>query len=415
MSLSTPDPSVLDFLRPGGNGSARVASPSVSAQMMQQLVDEAACFHLFSRPSSGTAIRRANDVIGFNLYEGLYRFDVTTYADFGSPMLRATQVVGEQVGSFTHQWMLIPDDFVALPNRLPPPTPLDLTRSQRFVMLNGRCRLGDDRDGFYGFGAGRTLPAIVNGEFQLQVLANGTILQGFGRFSGHDEGTYVYCGALDPYHGFTGSLMLRIMDRQRTLRTQEPLPLLQVMPGPEDGVTYMVLRGEAVPEDPVSPHVGPDGKPIGLIVEQGLKLQHIDCASYGQYGIRALDRVGQRIGKVTAYVAFNPDSASGAVLDPIPFTSYDEFVFFDCDGQSAGGFTADSSEGRVFNTSLSGHPAIRFGGVGQIRHGTGGFEGLSGLMTDNSVVVFSPHVSASVYMLRITDREVAFQRSPFSL
>jgi hypothetical protein len=58
----------------------------------------------------------------------------------------------------------------------------------------------------------------------------------------------------------------------------------------------------------------------------------------------------------------------------------------------------------VFRTLIGGRPAIRFVGVGMIRDGDGIFAGIQGQMTDSSVVLFEPHLSASVYVLRITGR-----------
>lgn len=391
----------------GGSGSA-----TVSAEEMQRLVDQAAYFNLHSRPAepcSNAVIHGGVGPIGLNVREVLHRFDVAMRAPAPNAPFRAANRVGEPIGRFSHQWLMIPDGFAATPNSVPPPTRLDPSRSQRFVMLNGTCTFGDGTDGFRGFGTGTTFPSQAGQKPQLFVTAIGTILQGFGRFEGHEEATYVYCGTLAPARGFTGNLMLRAMDSRASLVSQIPIPAMRSGSAAEPGITYVVLRGEAIPSDPVSPNLGPDGKPIGLIVEQGLKLQHLDVLVRPGKGICTASRVGQRIGRITAYVAFNPAAASGTALDPVPFTAYDEFVLYDQSGQTVGGFTADSSEGRVFNTKLAGLPAIRFGGVGHLRDGTGPFEGIGGLMTDNSVVVFGPHVSASVYVLRIHDPRGKFR------
>jgi hypothetical protein len=393
-------------------------SRAPTAEMVQHCVDQAAYFNVFSRPDpadSDATIRKTNDVIGIRINEAVHRFEVTTHRPSATRSLRAANVVGERIGRFSHRWMLAPNDFVGVPDRVPPPTPLDPARPQRFVMLDGKCIFGDGADGFRGFGTGQTIPTTVNGHPQLLATAIGTIVEGFGNFQGHEQGTYVYCGTLVPERGFTGNMMLRVMDPQKTLGTERSLPTIQQAPDPEAGITYVILRGEAVPSDPVTPNIGPDGKAIGLVVQQGLKLQYVDSATRGHGRIRATDRRGQLIGRITAYVAFDPASAGGTALDPVAFTAYDEFVFFGPGGEIIGSFTADSSEGRVFNMSLLGQPAIRFGGVGSIRSGAGPFEGIEGLMTDNSVVVFAPHVSASIYVLRIDDRgrrfRAAFGRS----
>jgi hypothetical protein len=382
------------------------------AAVLQRRVDEAAYFNLSSlaaAPEADASVRGTAGVTGVAVEEALYRLVVTPYAPSAKAPVHSANAVGECVGKFSHRWLMIPDDFVAAPGLTPPPTALDTGRAQRFVMLDATCVLGEGADGFHGFGTGRTLLATVNGRPQLLATAVGTILQGFGRFAGHEDGTYLYCGSLSARTGFTGNLLLRVMDPQNTLRTDQPLPAIRPRPDPEPGVTYVVLRGEAVPDDPVAPNLAPDGRRIGLVVQQGLKLQYCDCAATDEGGVRAASRWGQRIGRVTAFVTFDPASASGAALDPVPFTAYDEFVFFNREGETIGSFTASSSEGRVFNTSLLSQPAIRFGGVGTILGGTGPFQGIEGLMTDNSLVVFTPHVSASVYVLRIPDPRGKFR------
>jgi hypothetical protein len=394
---------------------AGLGSRDVSPELVQYWVDRAAHFNMYSRPDPGNtnaAIAAPGDsggIVGMRIAEMLHRFDIVTCAPTDRAPATARNIVGECAGSFTHRWMLMPDDFVASESREPPPTPLVPSRSQRFTMLDSLCRFGDGEDGFRGFGAGRTLPATINGNSQLLVTAVGTIVEGFGKFKGHDEGTYVYCGALAPDLGFTGNVLLRVMDPQQTLRTDNALPPVEASPNPEPEIVYLLLRGQAVPADPVSPTLGPDGRPAGLTVEQRIRLLCLDFKAGGHSGLQSTDSIGPLIGKVTAHVTFDAAAPGGTVANPIPFTSYDEFVFLDQAGERVGAFTANSTEGRVFNTQLSGQPGLRFGGTGSILGGTGAFENLSGLMTDNSVVLFTPHVSASVYVLRIHDPQGRFR------
>ena len=404
--------------RPSGPGVAATAPPSpapgpsartLSAEVAQHWVDRAAHFNMFSMPDpsvSNPAILapgNSNSVIGLRIAEVLHRFDIITQPPTAQTPLRARNIVGEPAGKFTHRWLVMPDDFVASPDQEPPPTPLAPSRSQRFVMLDSLCTFGDGKDGFHGFGTGQTLPIIVNGQPQLLATAVGTIIEGFGKFKGHQEGTYVYCGTLVLQRGFMGNVLLRVMDRQQTLCTENALPVLEVRSNPEPEIIYILFRGQAVPADPVKPRMGTEGRPTGLIVEQGIRLLNLDFKASGHSGLQSTARVGPLIGRITAHVTFNPAAPGGTASDPIPFTSYDELVFFDREGQRIGAFTANSSEGRVFNTQLAGQPGIRFGGTGQVLRGTGSFESINGLMTDNSVVIFTPHVSASVYVLRIHD------------
>jgi len=284
-----------------------------------------------------------------------------------------------------------------------------MSRSQRFVMLDSRCTFGEGGDGFRGFGAGHTIVPNNGKSSKLLVTAIGTIVEGFGQFAGHEEGTYLYCGTLDVHRGFIGNLMLRVIDRPETFRTNNILPDLEVRPNPEPDITYILFRGSAVPSDAITARTGPGGQQIGLVVEQGLRLLDVDFASDRSRGVQSTARVGQPIGKIIATINFNPASPGGTALNPIPFTTFDQFVLNDSQGRRVCSFTADSSEGRVFLTQISGQPAIRFGGVGQVLTGDGPLNGMKGLMTDNSVVVWAPHVSASVYVLRLYDPNGTFK------
>lgn len=392
------------------------AEPTISAEALQQLVDEAAHFNMFSIPDAARtsdagipAQSGGNGVIGIRVNETLHRFEISVEPPASEKPLRARNVVGEAAGKFTHRWMVMPDDFVAAPGHEPPPTVLDPSRSQRFVMLDSLCTFGEGKDGFRGFGTGQTFPATIDGRRQLLAVAIGSVLEGHGRFKDHDAGTYVYCGSLSPQRGFTGNVLLRMMDSQGTLRAAGSLPALESRPNPEPGITYIIFRGEAVPSDAVTPRIGPDGQLQGLNVEQGLRLLYLDFKSRGRNGLQCVDRVGQIVGRILARVNFNPTAPGGTSLNPIPFTTFDEFTFFNREGKIVGGFTGDSSEGRVFNIMVGGQKGIRFGGTGRLLTGTGPFKGIEGLLTDNSVVIFTPHVSASVYVLRIHDPDGRFR------
>jgi len=402
---------------PGAGAPSPAASsqPNIRPDELQRLVDQAAHFSMFSIPEKNGSnapifAETGGDVVtGMKISEVLHRFKIEVQPPTSERPLRASKFVGEAAGRFTHRWLVIPDDFVAAPGQEPPSTALDPSRSQRFVMINSTCKFGAGKDGFHGFGTGQTFPVTINGRPQLHAVAIGNVMEGFGKFKNHNAGTYVYCGSLSVEQGFTGNILLRIMDHQGTLHTSASLPPLESKPDPEPEFTYMVFRGEAVPADPVTPRIGPNGQLQGLNVEQGLRLLHLDFNAKTYRGLQSSDRVGQVIGRILAQVNFNPAAPGGTALNPIPFTTFDEFTFLDRQGKTIGSFTGDSNEGRVFNILVGGQKGIRFGGTGRVLGGTGPFKGIEGLLTDNSVVVFTPHVSASVYVLRIHDPKGTFR------
>jgi hypothetical protein len=389
---------------------------SLSPDLVQRAVDQASHFNLLAIPARDApdpAITGpAGGVIGFACDHVLHRFMVSCRPATPRTPIASRVVMGEPVARIACRWMFVPEGATPEMGHDPRPTVLDSTRSQRFVMLDTVCTFTNDDDGFLGYGSGLTLPLTTNGAIELHAMAVGTIVRGCGRFKNHEEGTYVLCGQLSPRGEFTGNFLLRVMDRDETFSAEDTLPTIDARGEAERDVTYIVFRGQAVPSDPVTPRIGPDGKPNGLIVEQGLRLLDLDAV--GRPRPRSTQTVGPMIGRITANVTFNPFAPGGSVRDPIPFTSVDEFVFHDAEsGQRVGTFTADSTEGRVFRTQVLGQPGIRFGGVGRIHGGTGVFKDIRGLMTDNSVVMFEPHVSASVYVLRVHDPDGRFSSRVF--
>jgi hypothetical protein len=422
-------------------GSAKPAGalPDINAEtypfdLVEHLLNQAAFFNLFSTPEpgkSGGIIRDSSGrITGIQMSEELRRFDLVTQLSPESKTisdvtvdsqrirlgedtaaLRAINVLGERVGSFRSRWIMVPQDFAWRPGGPEPaPTPLDGSQPQRFVMLEGVCEFGDGGDGFRGYGTGVTYPPSANGTSEVHVAAVGTILSGFGRFAGH-EGTYVYGGTLSADRGFTGSLLIRVMDPGAELRTDGTLPEIEAHPPSEHGVTYLLLRGQKRDKyEHTAYSFGSDGQVDGLDVSQQLRIFHLDCTAGRRRGVRSSYEIGPVIGQMTAKIRFNlfNPGAPGTNQAPIPFASYNTYTFFDGSGRRIGSFDADGSEGQTFNMSLSGAPgqkALRFGGVGPILNGTGQFRGIRGLMTDNSVVGVAPHALATSYILRIIDPE----------
>lgn len=380
-------------------------------EIVQHLLDEAAYFNLYSISKMKERIDiRSSDgsgCVGFRVHESLHRFEVKVQPPALGVGLRATNTVGEGVGSISHRWLLCPDNFAALPGCDPSLVQLDPTKSQRFVMLDGECSLGEKGDGFSGFGTGATFPSS---DGTLLAAAVGNVMEGRGRLKGL-VGTYAYCGTLSKDEGFRGSFMLRVMDPQGVLRTEGTLPELQSIEWPEPHATYLILRGQKKDRNAKTSYsFGPDGQVNGLEVTQQLRLIEVDVTALGRQGLRSLKSVGPVIGKMDANIVFNLFSpgAPGTGLSPIPFQSYNQYHFYDRDGDSVGSFVGDGGEGRTFTMDLAGargQRALRFGGFGPLMKGTGAFTGIEGLMSDNSVVGVAPHAIMTFYVIRINDPE----------
>ena len=408
----------VEAARPPAASLPDINTETYPFQVVQRLLDEAAYFNLYSVPefSQCRSIPHpasSEDIVGFKISENLRRFKVSLHPPDSGQGLRLENAVGETEARFEHRWVLIPQDFAALPGKEPPPVALDLSRSQRFVMLDGRCTFEDSDDGFVGFGTGATYPVTINGQQHLLAGAVGNIMEGSGRFRGH-EGTYVYCGKISQ-HGFIGSCLLRVMDHPGTLRTDSGLHGFSTAIPPEAGITYMVFRGQKRDRNQKTEYImGAGGEISGLLVHQQLRAVEVDCGRSARSDVRCSAQIGPVIGSMTARITFNllNPGAPGTGSSPIPFKSYNTYTFFDRSGEEVGTIEADGGEGRTFNLTLEGAPgqrALRFGGFGPIVKGTGYFSGIQGLMTDNSVVGIAPHALATFYVLRINDPEGRFR------
>src|SRR5205823_12063182 len=101
---------------------------------------KAAYFPLFSmhnhqrrnmpRPSS----TNPNRLVGMQVFEELHRFRIGTDRPDRGRGVHASNCLGGAAALVEIDWRVIPDNFVATPNQLPPATELDPTCSQRFAM-----------------------------------------------------------------------------------------------------------------------------------------------------------------------------------------------------------------------------------------------------------------------------------------
>jgi hypothetical protein len=407
--------------RPGAAGAGAafdINAETYPFELVQRLLDEAAYFNLFSIPDAGsgdvamTATGSDSVVTGLRIREILCRFAVRLEEPRAGRPLAAANFIGEALGRFEHRWMVIPDDYRARPDRVAPPTALDATRPQRFVMLDARCTFGSS-DGFRGFGTGTTYPVIHNNRRELLASAVGTVIEGYGRFQGH-EGTYTYCGSLSPDSGFRGSVMLRVMDARREFRTAGAVAAHEGT-ALEPGETYIVFRGEkAGPSQRTNFRRGRDGRVIGLDVSQQLRVLDLDASLGASSRLESRQEIGPVIGRMAAEIKFALDTQGAPLtsLAPAPFQSLNRYVFVDRAGRTVGALTADGREGRTFSLQFDAAPgqnALRFGGFGPIVEGSDGLDGASGLMTDNSVVGLAPHALATSYVLRLDDPHGRFR------
>jgi hypothetical protein len=424
--------------RSTGNAATPAALPDINAEtypfdMVMHLLDEAAYFTMFSMPARGSSraiLSRGSGAgaIGINIREALHRFSINVQPPTADG-LSVSNIVGERLARFEHRWMFAPDGFAALPGREPPETSFDPARSQRFVMLDSVCRFENGKDGFRGFGTGRTFPTSFEGRSQVRAGAVGNIVEGWGKFRGL-VGTYTYCGTISPDIGFTGCFLGRVMDPEGVLRTEKSLPDIQAIECPEPDVAYVLFRGQKRNHNDKTLYIfGQGGSVDGLELHPQIRLFELDCAIDGRDRLLTTANVGPVVGNMPAWIYFNVlnPGAPGTGTAPIRFKDYDDYIFTDNRGTIVGSFgfdggagrrlgltNDDGGEGQAFTLKLSGAPgqqALRFGGFGPVVNGKGKLKDVQGLTCHNSVVGIAPHALSTSFVARINDPEHKLLRS----
>jgi hypothetical protein len=341
-------------------------------------------------------------MIGVEVNEEMHRFDVRALPPDGSSGVRAANAVGEAIGNVQMKWMVAPDDFEPALGRVPPPTPLDQTRSQRFVMLDGKMQFADGRgSGLRGLGSGRTFPVFVNGQHQLRIGAVVDVIEGFGNLKGL-SGTIVVNGYITPPTGLFINFVARFLDPDGQLNTDAAIARLVSEAEPDPRTTFLVLLGEVDPDLPVEVRTAPDGKARGWRVTERLRMVHTEFDVGSTDGLRAKVAEGPLVGRVTSVLEFDP-------RDPRPIspirTTDSVFSFLDPSGHVVGTLAANLVEGRAFKATVNGQSLFRMGGFGPLLSGTGSFEGAVGMLSMNGVVGDAPGNQANLYVIRISDAE----------
>jgi hypothetical protein len=349
-----------------------------------------------------------SSLIGMQVFEELHRFGIDVERPTSLSGLRATNVLGAAAANVEIDWRVIPDDFVATPDRLPPATPLDPTRSQRFAMYNGKFQwLDRDQSAFHGFGAGRTFPAIINGAPRLYIGAVVEILQGYGKLQGL-QGNAVVNGFITPPYDVALNILVRVVDSTARLKAIF-LPPLRASGEADPNDTFLVFVGEPDPEKPIVLDMQPGGRVMGAEVHELLRLVHVDFDVAGACGMRSVTTEGPIVGSLAFKLRF--DSQDPRV--PVPFqTSNGVFTFFDRERNTLGSLHANVIEGRGFATALQGtpQPVVRVVGFGPFVGGTGQFALTRGMLSLNGIISIAARVPSIMYVLRVMDPSKKFRK-----
>jgi hypothetical protein len=386
------------------------APPGIDPKYVQHLLDQAGYFDVLSMPDPRQpnmpipASGDSGSVIGTYVSGMLHGLAITAKVPTSDQGLQATNIIGESFAKHSLRFLVIPDDYWALPSREPPPIRLNPSRSQRFAMMDADFKLGrQGEDGFHSFGTGRTFPTTAGDH--LQIVAVGAVTEGIGKLRGV-QGTYVMNGTLTPPDDFALQILIRIEDPAGNFITTSDLPKLEPIPDLESDSTFFTCYASVDPNHPTTWHKSPAGQILGINVTEVLRLVSLDFGE-GSRGLQSKWTIGPTVGVATSTVLFDlQDPAPGTSESPIPYQTVEgAFTFFDQEGRAIGTFAGDTVEGRQFRKPLRGLPVptLAFGGIGPIRQGTGVFSGLEGSFTLVAGGSIGPHVLSDLYVFRFDD------------
>lgn len=407
---------------PGPSSLPDVNVESNPYETVQELLDRAATFNLYAAPDSRQ--REAapltpgspDDLFGIN---GGYGFDVRSElrqleAVAGldeAGKFRVQQGLGSGVGFFRSRLMLSAEDAAWSPGTLPPPRMFDPGHPQSFVMVDPLFSFGDGEDLLLGYGVGRTFPTVVDGRPRLFVGGVGNVTRGRGRLRGV-EGTFVLNGELRGL-GFCGNVSCRLLDPEGIFQAdREPPPVpstREVIPD----TTYIVMRGEKLDRTTRTEVGSPRRDGLASLVTSGDVLS-VDYRSTRDpaSGLTAWMLPGERIARVQTTMVLDILAPPGTAEAPNAPTMTHVYSFFGPDGGEIGSITAEVILGRSFQVrfpTLPEQEALRYGGVGPIRGGTGRFSGVQGTLSVNSAVGIAPHLLSMQNVLQVADLGASLQ------
>jgi hypothetical protein len=352
---------------------------------------------------------------GLCVFRQLQRFYINIVPSSTGIGLRASNTVGQSRANLTFQLALMPDDFYAAPGRVPPLTPLDLQRSQRFTMLESTFTFDEEgQHRFHGFGSGRTFPVRVGGTTQVYLGAIGNIMKGFGTFEGA-IGAYVINGYLTPPYNLSFQILLRIVTPSSDIVSSSELSSLEMLPDPARDSTYMTLLGGADPDNPLQQHFGPNGQLQGATVHELLRSIQLDFdQERSGTRLRTYKTVGPVVAKLHTELRFNPfdPQTPGTALSPIPWGTQDTAItFLNSQGETTGTLEANIIEGRGFLTDMAGAPmpVFRLLGYGPFVKGTGQLAGVDGMFSVNAFISVLPGAFSNLYVFRFVDPDRKFR------
>jgi hypothetical protein len=389
--------------------------------LVQRILDETASLSMFAlpEPRHPSVVSLTPDTpedwyglnggYGLALSSHLHRFESVARAAGPPAAFAVDQSIGEATGTMTSRWLFCPEDSKWSPDTLPNPWLFDPWRSQQFVMAECEFNFGD-KDTCRSYGMGRTFPISVEGKPVLLAGAVGNIIGGTGAFAGR-EGTLVCCGTITPNLGFSGNVNLRVRDDQGTIVTRDEITPLTSVCAPENGHTFLELQLAKKDSNVLTTFGPPPGNGLVSLMTPSEMRSVQYSYQQGKTGLRTRAAAGQVLGPMQATVFFDLFGPPATADSPATPTTQETYVFASPSGDTLGTVSCGVTLGYSFALqfpSAPGQLAMRFGGVGPIRDGTGIFQGAQGMLAVNSLIAISPHALSLMHVLYLVDGRARF-------
>lgn len=380
-----------------------------SSEATARELGKAAAFMLFSHETVGEPDEVVNwpdgsdQIIGINLAREVRRLEIVMRPALSKEGPWSATRLGQVVGRLTARFRLAPEDFLAVPGQEPPPTALDPTRPQPFVLLDGQVRLNDrPKTGLRVFAVGTTAPtAAADNQLDLRGVCH--VVGESGRLRGR-PGVGALTGTLTVPNRVRCAFVVRVPAATGDLITRSALhPVWWTQEEADHRTAFLTLRGEA---DPDSPRMlipgGSGGRARGAHMVERLRVTYVafDLGS-DRSGFRARTVLGPVVAQVTHSTVFRP--GAGGAPDELEMRDV-IFTFFAADGGQLGTVRADRVTGAVVSgAGLGGADTARqIVGVGPVTAANGPLAAPGTVMVTGALSLF-PDAFSTLYVLRLTD------------
>ncbi|MBM3735316.1 MAG: hypothetical protein FJW39_05955 [Acidobacteria bacterium] len=377
------------------------AAASASTAQIHALLKKAAYFSLYSMPNPANPnVPRISlnppGIVQVAVNEQLHRFPID---------LAAGTQVGEPIATVAMKWTPTPENFVPIPDVMPPLTALSVASGQPFVTMDGALTFGGGTSVMHGFGHGRTFAQQTGGSNVLYIGAIVNMLSGLGHLDGM-HGTVLVNGHIKPPTDLSLSVLARFVDPDRKFALSGALTPVQSFPNPDPSYGTLMLLAEV---DPSAPVAAVERFENGTVAEWEmnhiLRLISTNWDSSGPNGLRSEMAEGPVVARFTAKFRVALKSQDSSYVAYVASTTGGLLRFQDLKGNPIGTMHVDIEVANAFDQPLAGAPVplYRLGGAGPINSADGIFKGAMGIMSVNGAFSIEPHAVSSLHVFRFFD------------